>query len=91
MKEIKIFNEEGLILSFAKQGDSGIDVYANELSIVVEGIQGRYFCPLLPFAYTVLNNKYIRVPVKFDKYIIYAELILVFETILYVLSYTFVN
>lgn len=40
MKEIKIFNEEGLVLSFAKQGDSGIDVYANELSIVVEGIQG---------------------------------------------------
>ena len=85
---IGLFTIGGMLLSWTSFDQIVIEDYGG---MIVEGIQGRYFCPLLPFAYTVLNNKYIRVPVKFDKYIIYAELILVFETILYVLSYTFVN
>lgn len=38
MKIIKIFNEEGVIPSFAKLKDSGLDVTANELEVVLEGL-----------------------------------------------------
>lgn len=57
----------------------------------IDGIQGRYFCPLLPYFFSVFNNKKITIPAKFDKYVLYTYLLLMFEVISYVLSYTFVN
>ncbi|MDO4940319.1 MAG: DUF2142 domain-containing protein [Erysipelotrichaceae bacterium] len=58
---------------------------------MIQGIQGRYFCPLLPYFFTIFNNKKIQVPEKLDKYVIYAYILLMFEIIVYILSYTFVN
>lgn len=57
----------------------------------VQGMQGRYFSPLLMYFLPVFNNKYISIPKKFDKYIAFIQLMVIFEVIIYVLSYTFVN
>ena len=58
---------------------------------IIQGIQGRYFSPLLPYLFLVLNKKKIKIPEKFDSYILYAFVFLVFEVIVYVLSYTSMN
>ncbi|MBQ0036874.1 MAG: DUF2142 domain-containing protein [Firmicutes bacterium] len=58
---------------------------------MIQGIQGRYFCPLLPYFFSMFNNKKIQIPEKIDKYVIYAYILFMFEIIVYVLSYTFVN
>ena len=58
---------------------------------MVQGIQGRYFCPLLPYFFTVFNNKKFSIPEKFDKYILFVYLVIFFEIVLYVMSYTFLN
>ena len=56
----------------------------------VQGIQGRYFTPLLPYVFVALNNKKIAIPNSFDKYLIFASLLLNFEIVIYMLSATFV-
>lgn len=58
---------------------------------IIEGIQGRYFSPTIIYLLSTLNNKKIQIPQKIDKYLILIDLILSFETIIYVLSFTFVN
>ena len=58
---------------------------------MIQGIQGRYFCPLLPYFFCVFNNKKISVSDKYDKHVIFSYILLMFEVIIYVLSYTFVN
>ena len=58
---------------------------------VIQGVQGRYFSPFLPYLFLVLHNKKIQVPKKFDHYLIYVSILLVFEVVVYVLSYTFIN
>lgn len=58
---------------------------------MVQGIQGRYFCPLLPYFFSMFNNKYIKLPKKMDKYVLFTYTLLMFEVVIYVLSYTFVN
>lgn len=63
--------------------------YKND--IMVQGVQGRYFSPLLPYFFSVFNNKYFSIPKKIDKYLIYLQIILLFEIVLYILSFTFVN
>lgn len=78
----------GFILSWTDMSQTIVDDYGG---IIVQGIQGRYFSPLLPFAFSIFNNKKITIPKKFDKYIIFAQLLVLFEVIVYVLSYTFVN
>lgn len=59
--------------------------------IMVQGIQGRYFCPLLPYFFSIFNNKKIILPKKLDKYVLFTYVLLMFEVVTYVLSYTFVN
>lgn len=78
----------GFILSWTDMSQTIVDDYGG---IIIQGIQGRYFSPLLPFALSVFNNKKISIPQKFDKYIIFTQLMVLFEVIAYVLSYTFVN
>ena len=56
----------------------------------IEGIQGRYFSPLLVYFFSIFNNKKVSIPQRFDKYLIIAELFLYFEVITYILSYTFI-
>lgn len=57
----------------------------------IQGVQGRYFCPLIPYFFSVFNNNKIKISQKVDKYVIFTYLLLIFEVIIYVLSYTFVN
>lgn len=78
----------GFILSWTDMSQTVVDDYGG---IIIQGIQGRYFSPLLPFAFSIFNNKKISIPHKYDKYIIFMQLIVLFEVIVYVLSYTFVN
>lgn len=70
----------GMMITWTKVGDT-----------YIQGIQGRYFCPLLFYFLPVFNNKYISIPKKLDKYIVFVQLMVIFEIIIYVLSYTFVN
>ncbi len=65
--------------------------WTNTDSQMIEGIQGRYFSPLLPYFFAIFNNSKISLPKKFDKYLIFAQILLMFEVIVYILSYTFVN
>ena len=58
---------------------------------MVQGVQGRYFSPLLPLFFTVFNNKYISIPKKVDRYLIFVQILLLFEVVLYILSFTFVS
>lgn len=77
---IGIFAMTGMLLTWTAIG-----------SDIVQGMQGRYFCPLLFFVMTVINNPKIYLPKSTNKYIICAQVLMMFETIIYVLSYTFVN
>ena len=59
--------------------------------IIVEGIQGRYFSPILPHFFSIFANKKFSLPKKADSYVLIAYLLIFFEIVIYVLSYTFVN
>lgn len=78
----------GMLISWTPVNQDIIDAYGGP---IIQGIQGRYFSPLLPYVFIVFNNKKINISEKFDKYIIGIYLVLIFEVIVYVLSYTFVN
>ena len=56
----------------------------------IQGIQGRYFTPLIPFVLLTLNSEKFSLPRKLDKILIYGQILISFEVILYALSYTFV-
>lgn len=70
----------GMLLTWTTRGDT-----------FIQGIQGRYFSPLLYYVFTIFNNKKIYLPEKISSYLIYSQLLITFEVILYVLSFTFVN
>lgn len=74
---------------------SWTDIYQEVIEdfggILVEGIQGRYFSPVLPYFFVIFANKKIALPKRSEKYILLAYLFIFFEIVLYVLSYTFVN
>lgn len=59
--------------------------------IMVQGIQGRYFSPLLPYFFMIFNNKKLQITEKFDKYLILYLIGMMFVIVVYVLSYTFIN
>ena len=78
----------GMLISWTEIDQDVIEAYGGP---VIQGVQGRYFSPLLPYLFLIFHNSKIRIPEKFDQYLIYAHILLVFETIVYVLSYTFMN
>ena len=78
----------GMFISWTEIDQEVIEAFGGP---IIQGIQGRYFSPLLPYLFLILNNNKIKIPKKYDSYIIYTFIILVFEVIVYVLSYTFVN
>lgn len=78
----------GFFVTWTEASQTVLDDFGG---IMVQGIQGRYFCPLLPYFFTVFNNKKICIPKKFDKYILFIYLTVFFEIVLYVMSYTFLN
>ena len=79
----------GMLLAWTE--DNRDMMLESELGLMINGVQGRYFSPLLPYFFSILNNKKLRLPKEADKYLLIAELITVFEVVVYVLSYTFVN
>ena len=78
----------GMLISWTPMEQEIIEDYGGP---IIQGMQGRYFCPLLPYCFMLFNNKKIKLPKKIDKYAIFIYLIMLFEVIVYVLSYTFVN
>lgn len=60
-------------------------------AFMINGVQGRYFCPLLPFFFVILNNDKIKISADIDKYVVFVQILLYFEVLINVLSYTFVN
>ncbi|MBQ2658424.1 MAG: DUF2142 domain-containing protein [Erysipelotrichaceae bacterium] len=78
----------GMFVSWTESSQSIVEDYGG---VIVEGIQGRYFSPLLPFFFAVFSNKKLALPQKFEKYTFLAYLMVFFQIVVYVLSYTFVN
>ncbi len=78
----------GMLISWTEVDQEIIEAYGGP---VIQGIQGRYFSPFLPYLFPILNNRKIKIPKKFDQYLIFSFVILVFEVVVYVLSYTFMN
>jgi uncharacterized membrane protein len=65
--------------------------WTNRNDEMIQGVQGRYFSPLLPYFFSIFNNKKVFLPKKTDRYLIFAQLLMMFSTVIYVLSFTFVN
>ena len=78
----------GLLVSWTEMDQAVIEDFGGP---IIQGVQGRYFSPMLPYLFILLNNKKLKLDKKFDEYLIYAFVLLVFEVIVYVLSYTFMN
>lgn len=78
----------GLLISWTEIDQDIIEAYGGP---IIQGVQGRYFSPFLPYLLLVLHNKKFSFPEKIDPYVIYTFVLLVFEVIVYVLSYTFMN
>lgn len=78
----------GFLLSWT---DLNQDVVTDFGGMIIHGIQGRYFCPLLPYGLSLLNNKKINIKENCNKYFIFISLLALFEVVVYVLSFTFVN
>lgn len=78
----------GMFVSWTTTGQEIIEDYGG---IIVEGIQGRYFSPILPFFFSAISNNKIKLSEKINKYILLTYLMIFFVIIMYVLSYTFVN
>ena len=78
----------GMFVSWTDKNQEIIEDFGG---VLVEGIQGRYFSPLLPYFFPVFANKKLALPKESEKYIILSYLMLFFVIIIYVMSYTFVN
>lgn len=78
----------GMLVSWTEMNQEIIEDFGGP---VIQGIQGRYFSPLLPYVFILINNKKIKLPKWIDDYAILVFIAIVFEVVVYVLSYTFVN
>ena len=78
----------GMLVSWTEINQDIIEDFGGP---VIQGIQGRYFSPLLPYVFILINNKKIKLPKWIDDYVILVFMAIVFEVVVYVLSYTFVN
>ena len=78
----------GMLVSWTEIDQDIIEAYGGP---VIQGVQGRYFSPLLPYLFVCLNNQKVKLPKWIDPYVLYAFVIVVFEVVVYVLSYTFIN
>lgn len=78
----------GMLVSWTEVEQVVIEDYGGP---IIQGIQGRYFSPLLPYLFIILHNNKIKISKKYDSYTLYTFVLLVFEVVVYVLSYTFMN
>ena len=59
--------------------------------IYIQGMQGRYFCPLLPYFFAMFSNKKLKIGYDLEKPTVFAIICIMFFIMVYVLAYTFVN
>ena len=59
--------------------------------IYIQGMQGRYFCPLLPYFFSIFSNKKLKIKYDCEKPVIFTIICIMFFIMVYVLAYTFVN
>lgn len=59
--------------------------------VYIQGMQGRYFCPLLPYFFSIFSNKKIKIKYNLEKPVIFTIICIMFFIMVFVLSYTFVN
>ena len=59
--------------------------------LYIQGMQGRYFCPLLPYFFAVFSNKKVRIKYCLEKPIVFVFVGIMFFVTVYIMSYTFVN
>ena len=78
----------GMLISWTEVDQEVIEDFGGP---IIQGIQGRYFSPFLPYLFPIFSNKKFRIAKKFDPYLLYIFVLLVFEVVVYVLSYTFMN
>lgn len=78
----------GMFVTWTDQSQTVIQDFGG---IMVQGIQGRYFSPLLPYFAVALNNKKIYISEKIDKFLIFAYIAIMLNVVLYIMSYTFIN
>lgn len=78
----------GMFVSWTDSGQTVVEDYGG---LLVEGIQGRYFSPILPYFFVIFANKKLALNKKIEKYAVLAYVLIYFEIVMYVLSYTFVN
>ncbi len=78
----------GMLLSWTETNQEIVQDFGG---MMIQGIQGRYFSPLLPFVFPILNNRKLAIPKELDPYILSFFVVIVFEVMVYVLSYTFLN
>ena len=77
---IGLFTIVGMLTGWTERG-----------AYLVDGVQGRYFCPVLPYFFTVFSNRYISLNKKTETYIVISQIFVFFATVIYILSYTFMN
>lgn len=63
----------------------------SKIDELIQGVQGRYFSPLLSYFFVIFANKKFSLPKGTERYLSYIQLLMLFEVILYILSFTFVN
>ena len=78
----------GMLVSWTEINQEVIEAYGGP---IIQGIQGRYFSPFLPYLFLCLNNTKIKLTKKLDPILMFAFVVLVFEIVVYVLSYTFLS
>ena len=59
--------------------------------LYIQGMQGRYFCPLIPYFFSIFSNNKIKIRQNLEKPVIFAITCIMFFIMIYILSYTFVN
>ncbi len=78
----------GMLVSWTEVNQEVIEDFGGP---IIQGVQGRYFSPFLPYLFICLNNGKIRLPKKLDPVFLFTFVVLVFEVVVYVLSYTFLS
>ena len=78
----------GMLITWTDANQEVIEAYGGP---IIQGIQGRYFSPFLPYLFIMLNNTKIRIPKKYDDCILVSHVALVFITVIYVLTFTYIN
>lgn len=59
--------------------------------LYIQGMQGRYFCPLLPYFFSIFSNSKIKIKKNLEKPVVFTITCIMFFITVYILAYTFIN